>query len=109
MSTLQNKLTLSFINKFRNEFSITQNKQKNSNSLIFELISIFTLTETVIKKTFFVNIKKQILNNFVSMFRFTNIAIVILKKNVKAMLKSLYNKSQKLIKSLIQKLQTNNT
>ena len=99
--TLQNKLTLLFINKFCNKFSITQNKRKNSNFLIFELISVFTLTKTIIKKTFFVNIKKQILNNFVSMFRFVNIAIIILKKNVKIMLKSSYNKSQKLIKFLI--------
>ena len=98
---LQNKLTLLFINKFCNEFSITQNKRKNSNFLIFELILVFTLTETVIEKTFFVNIKKQILNNFILMFRLVDIAIVISRKNVKTMLKDSYNESQKSIKFLI--------
>ena len=93
LSMLQNKLTLLFTNKSRNKFSITQNKRKNSNLLTFKLISIFILIEAVIEKTFFVNIKKQILNNFVSMFQLANVAVIISKKNVKAMLKNLYNKS----------------
>ena len=102
--TLQNKLTLLFINKFCNEFSMTQNKRKNSNFLIFELISVFILIEIVVEKTSFVSIKEQILNNFTSMFRFASVAIIISKKNVKTMLESSYNKSQKSIKFLIQKL-----
>ena len=60
LSTLQNKLTLSNISNLL--FSISQNKQKNSNNLNFELISVLTLNvvKTVNNKTLSQNIKKQL-------------------------------------------------
>ena len=101
LSTLQNKLTLSFI---ENKISITQNKQNNFKNLSF-LFSIYTLNamKIVVDETSFVNIKKQILNNFASMFQLTNVAIIISRKNVKIISKNSYEKSQKLIKFLIKK------
>ena len=63
----------------------------------------------VVNETFFSNIKEQLQINFVSMFQLANVAVIISKKNVKALFDESYNESMKSIKFLIQKLQTNNT
>ena len=100
--TLQNKLTLSFI---ENEISITQNKRNNFASLLFSF-SVYTLNavKIFVNETLFANFKKQILNNSALMFQLTNVAIIISPKNVKIVLKNSYEKSQKSIKFLIKKL-----
>ena len=105
LSTLQNKLTLSFI---ENEISMTQNKRNDFKNLSFSF-SIYTsnVVKIVVDETSFVNIKKQILNDFASMFQLTNVAMIISRKNVKIMSKNLYEKSQKSMKFLIKKFQTN--
>ena len=46
----------------------------------FQFEIIFTFVEIVVEKTFFVNIKKQILNDFALMFQFANVAIIIVIK-----------------------------
>ena len=102
LSTLQNKFALSFID----EISMTQNERKNF-IMSFQFETIFTLAEAVVEKTFFVNIKKQILNDFASMFQLANVAIIISKKNVKIMIENVYEKSQKSMKFLIKEFQTN--
>ena len=102
LSTLQNKFALSFID----EISMTQSERKNF-VMSFQFEAIFTFVEVVVEKTFFVSIKKQILNDFASIFQLANVAIIISKKNVKIMIESVYEKSQKSMKFLIKKLQIN--
>ena len=86
-------------------FSISQNKRKNSNNLNFKLILILILNvvKIVNNETLSQNIKKQLQINFALMFQLTNILIIISRKNVKILLKKIYEKSIKSIKFLIQK------
>ena len=105
MSTLQNKLTLSLIEI---KISMTQNKRKMSNLIFESLIYTSNVVKIIRNKTSSQNIKKEIQINFVSMFQLTNVTIIISKKNVKIISKKSYEKSQKSIKFLIKKFQTNN-
>ena len=104
LSTLQNKLTLS---SFEIEISMTQSRRKMSN-LTFES-SIYTsnVVRIVRDETSSQSIKKQIQINFASMFQLTNVTIIISKINVKIISKKSYEKSQKSMKFLIKKFQTN--
>ena len=103
LSTLQNKLTLSLLKN-----SITQNKREMLINLISKS-SIYTLNVVKIirDKTSSQNIKKQIQINFASMFQLTNVTMIISKMNVKIISKKSYEKSQKSMKFLIKKFQTN--
>ena len=101
LSTLQNKLTLSNIDNLL--LSISQNKRENSNNLNFKLISVLILNvvKTVNDETLSQSIKEQLQINFVSMFQLTNVSIIISRKNVKILLKKVYEELIKLIKFLI--------
>ena len=101
--TLQNKLTLSLLKN-----SITQNKREMSKNLISKS-SIYTsnVVKIVRDETSSQNIKKQIQINFASMFQLTNVTMIISKMNVKIISKKSYEKSQRSMKFLIKKFQTN--
>ena len=103
MSTLQNKLTLSLLKN-----SITQNKREMLINLISKsLIYTLNVIKIVRDETSSQNIKKQIQINFASMFQLINVTIIISKINVKIISKKSYEKSQKSMKFLIKKFQTN--
>ena len=103
LSTLQNKLTLSLLKN-----SITQSRREMSKNLISKS-SIYTsnVVKVVRDETSSQNIKKQIQINFASMFQLTNVTMIISKMNVKIISKKSYEKSQKSMKFLIKKFQTN--
>ena len=84
-------------------FLISQNKRKDSNNLNFKLILILTLNvvKIVNNETLSQSIKKQLQINFALMFQLTNILIIISRKDVRVLLKKIYEKSIKLIKFLI--------
>ena len=104
LSTLQNKLTLSSLEI---EISMTQNRRKMSNLIFESLIYTSNAVKTVRDETSSQSIKKQIQINFASMFQLTNVTIIISKMNVKIISKKSYEKSQKSMKFLIKKFQTN--
>ena len=106
LSTLQNKLTLSSLEI---EISMTQSKRKMSN-LIFES-SVYTsdAVKTVRDETPSQSIREQIQINLASMFQLADVAMIISRKNVKIISKKSYEKSQRSMKFLIKKLQTNDT
>ena len=86
---------------------MTQSKRKMSNLTFESSIYISNVVKTVRDKTSSQSIKKQIQINFASMFQLANVTVIISKKNVKIISKKSYEKSQKSIKFLIKKLQTN--
>ena len=104
LSTLQNKLTLSL---FEIKISMTQSRRKMSNLIFESLIYTSNVVKIIHDETLSQNIKEQIQINFALMFQLTNITIIISKKNVKIISKKSYEKSQKSMKFLIKKFQTN--
>ena len=103
LSTLQNKLTLS-----SNKKSLTQSERKNSVELTF----VLQLTKMSINiDAEFVKLtrnKRKILAKLISMFKLTDIQIVILRKIINDISDDFYEKSLKSMKSLIKELQTRN-
>ena len=103
LSTLQNKLTLSL-----NEKLLMQSDRKNSVELIF----VLSLTEMLInidaKLIKLTRSKWKILTKLISIFKLTDIQIVISWKVINDIFNDFYKKSLKLMKFLIKKLQTRN-
>ena len=85
MSTLQNKLTLSF-----DEDSLTQNIRKNSNALILDSNELINVT-IVNNETSSQN-KREMFLNLISMFQLVDVQIVISRKKIRDMSKKFYEK-----------------
>ena len=104
--TLQNKLTLS---SPEIEISMAQSRRKMSD-LTFES-SVYTsdAVRAVRDETPSQSIKEQIQINLASMFQLAGVAVVISRKNVRVISKKPYEESQRSMKSLIKKLQANDT
>ena len=85
MSTLQNKLTLSF-----DEDSLTQNMRKNSNDLILdsnELINVIIVNDETSSQN-----KQKMFLSLISMFQFVDVQIIISRKKIRDMSKKFYEK-----------------
>ena len=103
LSTLQNKLTLS-----SNKKSLTQNERKNSIKLILVLQLIKMLINIDAKLMKLTRNRREILTELTPMFKLIDIQIVILRKVINDISDDSYEKSLKLMKFLIKKLQTKN-
>ena len=106
LPTLQNKLALSSLEI---EIPVAQSRRKMSD-LIFEP-SVYTpdAVKTVRDETPSQSIREQIQIDLASMFQLAGVAVVISRKNVRVISKKPYEKSQRSMKSLIKKLQANDT
>ena len=103
LSTLQNKLALSF-----DEKSLTQSERKNSMNSIFVFYLTNVQTSVIDERYSSSQNKREILKNLVLMFQLIEIQIVISRKKMRDIFEIAYEKSQKSMKSLIKKLQIKN-
>ena len=99
LSTLQNKLALSF-----DEKSLTQSERKNSMNSIFVFYLTNVQVSAIDERYSFSQSKREILKDLTLMFQLIEIQIVISRKKMRDIFETTYEKSQRSIKFLIKKL-----